>query len=204
MPAGHLAEGAALPVGCGKLDRFDQLIIVAVGRHDAEEEVAGGDAPALFRAPQHDLAAEWSRFQRLKEIADQPAQWASYATQPLWLGALRMLGSFLLRESINGRSAWDDALEQLETQQNTLAADILLDALCLDPLAEQCLMARADLLLKDNGQFLNRLLKRFQHIGTAPGGGTGESRGVGGSLMSTPATLAASSSPERKRASWCS
>jgi hypothetical protein len=32
---------------------------------------------------QHDLAAEWSRFQRLKEIADQPAQWATYATQPL-------------------------------------------------------------------------------------------------------------------------
>jgi hypothetical protein len=121
---------------------------------------------------QHDLAAEWSRFQRLKEIADQPAQWATYATQPLWLGALRMLGSFLLRESVNGRSAWDAALEQLETQ-NTLAADILLDAPCLDPLAEQYLMARADLLLKDNGQLLNRLLKRFQHIGTAPGGGTG-------------------------------
>lgn len=28
---------------------------------------------------QHDLAAEWSRFQRLKEIYDQPAQWAAYA-----------------------------------------------------------------------------------------------------------------------------
>jgi hypothetical protein len=30
---------------------------------------------------QHDLAAEWSRFQRLKEIYDQPAQWAAYAPQ---------------------------------------------------------------------------------------------------------------------------
>lgn len=121
---------------------------------------------------QHDLAAEWARFQRLKEIADQPAQWAVYAPQPLWLGALRMLGGFLLRQSVNGRSAWDVALEQLESQQNTLAADILLDALCLDPLAEQLLMDRADLLLKDNGQLLNRLLKRFQHIATAPGGST--------------------------------
>ena len=83
-----------------------------------------------------------------------------------------MLGSFLLRESVNGRSAWDVALEQLETQQDTLAADILLDALCLDPLAQQYLMDRADLLLKGNGQLLNRLLKRFQHIATAPGGGT--------------------------------
>ena len=44
---------------------------------------------------QHDLAAEWARFQSLKEVADQPAQWAVHATQPLWLGALRMLGSFL-------------------------------------------------------------------------------------------------------------
>lgn len=121
---------------------------------------------------QHDLAAEWARFQRLKEIADQPAQWAVYAPQPLWLGALRMLGGLLLRQSVNGRSAWDVALEQLESQQNTLAADILLDALCLDPLAEQFLMDRADLLLKDNGQLLNRLLKRFQHIATAPGGST--------------------------------
>ena len=116
---------------------------------------------------QHDLAAEWARFQRLKEIADQPAQWAVYAPQPLWLGALRMLGGFLLRQSVNGRSAWDVALEQLESQQNTLAADILLDALCLDPLAQQFLMDRADLLLKDNGRLLNRLLKRFQHIATA-------------------------------------
>lgn len=121
---------------------------------------------------QHDLAAEWARFQRLKEIADQPAQWAAYATQPLWLGALRMLGSYLLRESVNGRPAWDVALEELESQQNTLATDILLDALCLDPLAEHYLMDRADLLLKDHGRLLNRLLKRFQHIATAPGGGT--------------------------------
>ena len=121
---------------------------------------------------QHDLAAEWARFQRLKEIADQPEQWAAYATHPLWMGALRMLGAFLLRESVNGRSAWDIALEKLENQQTTLAADILLDALCLDPLAESFLAARADLLLKGNGRLLDRLLKRFQHVATAPGGVT--------------------------------
>jgi hypothetical protein len=121
---------------------------------------------------QHDLAAEWARFQRLKEIADQSAQWAAYATQPRWLGALRMLGSYLLRESVSGRPAWDVALEQLESQKNALAADILLDALCLDPLAERFLMDRADLLLRNDGALLNRLLRRFQHIATAPGGST--------------------------------
>lgn len=121
---------------------------------------------------QHDLAAEWARFQRLKEIADQPAQWAVYATQPRWLGALRMLGSYLLRESVDGRPAWDVALEQLESQKNALAVDILLDALCLDPLAERFLMDRADLLLRNDGGLLDRLLRRFQHIATAPGGNT--------------------------------
>ncbi|WP_420477466.1 hypothetical protein, partial [Noviherbaspirillum sp. ST9] len=120
---------------------------------------------------QHDLAAEWSRFQRLKEIADQPEQWASYADRPLWIGALRMLGSFLLREIVDSVTAWDVAFETLENQKKTLAADILLDALCLDPLAETFLSARADLLLKNHGRLLDRLLKRFQHIATTPGGG---------------------------------
>jgi hypothetical protein len=120
---------------------------------------------------QHDLAAEWARFQRLKEIADQPEQWASYAERPLWIGALRMLGGLLLRETLDGRPAWDVAFEKLESQKKTLAADILLDALCLDPLAEPFLMARANLLLKDHGRLLDRLLKRFQHIATTPGGG---------------------------------
>jgi hypothetical protein len=120
---------------------------------------------------QHDLAAEWARFQRLKEIADQPEQWASYAERPLWIGALRMLGGFLLRETVDGRPAWDVAFEKLKSQEKTLAADMLLDALCFDPLAEPFLLARADLLLKDHGRLLDRLLKRFQHIATAPGGG---------------------------------
>ena len=119
---------------------------------------------------QHDLAAEWARFQRLKEIADHPEQLAPYAERPLWIGALRMLGGLLLRETANGRSAWDVAFAILESQKKTLAADVLLDALCLDPLAEPFLMARTDLLLKDHGRLLD-LLKRFQHIATTPGSG---------------------------------
>src|SRR5262249_29184413 len=78
---------------------------------------------------QHDMAAEWARYQRLKEIADRPEQWARYAGRPLWLGGLRMLGGLLLRENANGRSAWDIAFEELERQQETLTVDILLDTL---------------------------------------------------------------------------
>ena len=60
---------------------------------------------------QHDLAAEWGRFQRLKEIAHATGRWAASATNPLWTGALRMLGQFLLRERVGGHPAWDVAFE---------------------------------------------------------------------------------------------
>ncbi|HEX9202301.1 MAG TPA: ATP-binding protein [Acidobacteriaceae bacterium] len=121
---------------------------------------------------QHDLAAEWARFQRLKEFSDDTARWAALAQNPLWTGALRMLGQFLLREPINDRTAWDIAFEKLDAPQQGmgLATDILLDALCLDPLAESLLTERADLLFADHGALLNRLLLRFHHIATVPSG----------------------------------
>lgn len=119
---------------------------------------------------QHDLAAEWARYQRLKEISDDTEQWAALAQNPLWTGALRMLGQFLLREPVNNRTAWDIAFEKLNAVQGVsgLAIDILLDALCLDPLAESLLSERADILFANHGALLNRLLVRFHHIATVP------------------------------------
>src|SRR5262249_357159 len=67
-------------------------------------------------------------------------------------------------------TAWDEAFEAVEKSKDApLAADVLLDALCLDPLAERFLTERADLLFKDHGARLNRLLRRFHHISTVPG-----------------------------------
>ena len=119
---------------------------------------------------QHDLAAEWARFQRLKEIASEPGSWATLAQNPLWAGALRMLGQFLLREQINNRTGWDIAFEKFESPEHRagLSVDILLDALCLDPLAESLLTERAELLFANHGSLLNRLLVRFDHIATVP------------------------------------
>ena len=117
---------------------------------------------------EHDLAADWSRFERLKEIADDLKQWAALATNPLWSGAIRMLGQFLLRE-VNGASTeWDIVLLALDQRKQTLAADMLLDALCLDSRAGAFLEERADLLFANNGIWLNRLLLRFHHIATVP------------------------------------
>ena len=119
----------------------------------------------------HDLAAEWARFQRLKEIAHETDRWAALATNPLWAGALRMLGQFLLRERAGERTDWDAAFDALDSlgALSPLAADLLLDALCLDPLAESLLSERANLLFAERGARLNRLLRRFHHIATLPG-----------------------------------
>ena len=120
---------------------------------------------------QHDLAADWARFQRLKEIVDNTAQWAGYASNPFWHGALRMLGQLLLRRQVESRNAWDVAFEWAEQNTDTtrLAEDVLLDALFLDPSADVFMEQRAELLLADGGRRLLRLLKRFEHVGSAPG-----------------------------------
>lgn len=120
---------------------------------------------------QHDLAADWARFQHLKSLKHDINLWAPFASNPLWHNALRMLGQLLLRERNNTNTAWDLAFVTAENVREThlLVTDILLDALCLDPLAEQLLNERVELLLKENGSRMNRLLKRFQHIATMPG-----------------------------------
>lgn len=119
----------------------------------------------------HDLAADWTRFQRLKEIAHDVPRWSALAKNPLWHGALRMLGQYLLREPAGeAKTQWDDAFRVAEDAKDTapLAADVLLDALCLDPLAEYFLTQRAHMLFAEHGARLNRLLARFHHIATVP------------------------------------
>lgn len=128
----------------------------------------------------HDLAADWARFQFLKQIWTDTPQWAALAGNPLWTNALRMLGQFLLRQSAGTSTAWDVAFKAAEAANNQHAGDILLDALCLDPDAECFLNQRVELLLGNNAKHLTRLLLRFNHVATVPtGGGMGLSTSVG-------------------------
>jgi hypothetical protein len=127
---------------------------------------------------EHDLAADWARFQFLKQ-KDTP-QWAAQAGNPLWTNALRMLGQFLLRQPVDIGTAWDVAFDAAEAAKNELAGDILLDALCLDPDAERFLTERVDLLLGNGAKHFTRLALRFHHIATVPtGGGMGLGAAVG-------------------------
>jgi hypothetical protein len=129
---------------------------------------------------EHDLTADWARFQFLKQISTDTPQWAALAGNPLWTNALRMLGQFLLRQPAETRTAWDVAFGLAEAAKNELAGDILLDALCLDPDAERVLAERVDLLLDNGAKHFTRLLLRFHHIATVPTvGGTGLSTVLG-------------------------
>lgn len=152
----------------------------------ALSELDGSDVSALGAMPkhcpvrrnarnryefQHDLASDWARFQWLKQFAHDTARWAALASNPLWNGALRMLGQFLLREQVGSGGAWDIAFESAERDRDKmpLAADILLDALCLDPEAASFLNERVEMLFADKAVRLIRLLKRFEHIASVPG-----------------------------------
>lgn len=129
---------------------------------------------------EHDLAADWARFQCLKQIWTDTPQWAALAGNPLWTNALRMLSQFLLRQPAETGTAWDVAFGAAEAVTNVLAGDILLDALCLDPDAERFLTERVDLLLGNGEKHFTRLLLRFHHIATVPtGDGKGLSAAVG-------------------------
>lgn len=129
---------------------------------------------------EHDLAADWARFQFLKQIWPNTPQWAALAGNPLWTNALRMLGQFLLRQTAENGTAWDVAFGPAEASKHELAGDILLDALCLDPDAERFMTERIDLLLGNDAKHFTRLLQRFHHVATVPaGGGMGLSAVVG-------------------------
>lgn len=117
----------------------------------------------------HDLAADWSRYQCLREIADRPLEWAAFASNPLWHSAIRMLGQELLRQPAGQTTAWDHVYHELE-KSKTLggAAGLLLDALCLDPLADRWMQERIELLLVNDGKRLGWMLERFHHNATVP------------------------------------
>ncbi len=117
---------------------------------------------------EHDLAADWARFQFLKQIGADTTKWAGLAENPLWTNALRMLGQFLIRQPASNATEWDVAFASAIRAEQTLVGNILLDALCLDSEAERFLTERTDLLLSDNAKLLNKLLTRFHHISTVP------------------------------------
>lgn len=146
-------------------------------RLSPEDQAALQTAPALLPLHRgsdnrytfdHDLVADWARFQKLKEDAENLSAWVPFAAHPMWINALRLMAQHLLRIPRGGKTAWDEVLQKAEAQKESPASDMLLEALALDPQADLFLGDRADLLLANDGKRLNRLLGRFHHVATAP------------------------------------
>jgi hypothetical protein len=152
-------------------------------RSFALSELEGPDAAALDKRSselplivnprnriefKHDLASDWARYQRLKEIADNIPQWAALAPQPLWIGALRLFGQHLLDQPDQGRNGWDHAFATLTAANDVQATDLLLDALCLDPNLDRHLVEREEVMFANEGALLLRLFHRFLHVATVP------------------------------------
>lgn len=155
----------------------------AFERSFAISDLDSGEAAAFDQRPQelplivnkrnriefrHDLASDWARYQRLKEIADDVPQWSALAPQPLWIAALRLFGQHLLDQPDQARYGWDHAFKAVSAAKNIEAGDLLLDALCLSPDLDRHLTARAELMFADKGALLLRLFHRFLHIATVP------------------------------------
>ena len=117
---------------------------------------------------EHDLASDWARYQYLKEISEDVTKWSDYAGKPLWIAALRLFGLYLLNKPNQAAGAWDGAFSEARTANNSDATDVLLDALCLAPNADILLAKRTSLLFTNDGELLNRLLRRFLHVATVP------------------------------------
>ncbi|MGX7877325.1 hypothetical protein ACVDG5_036110 [Mesorhizobium sp. ORM6] len=115
---------------------------------------------------EHDLAADWARFELLKEKEIAGAEWHALAVNPLWHNALRLAGQWLLRETEGETSGWDQAIARLKREDAGLTLDLLLDALFTDPEAERFFEEKAELLFANQCELLRRLLVRFRHIAT--------------------------------------
>jgi hypothetical protein len=168
-------------------------ILIRLAERDAqfepppvESEIATLELEQLEKAPaarpfffdergqlvfQHDLAADWARYQRLVELSKRPAQWVELAANPRWHAAFRFLAQRLLRQPTDdGFSTWDQIFREFETTDGPLSrvCDLLLDGLYLDPSSEQWLEQRSVFLLEQKGLRLLRLLERFHHLATRP------------------------------------
>lgn len=181
----------------GKVALERLLTTLAVREADFERSFAisdidRGDAEAFDNRPQgfpmrknkqrrlefeHDLAADWARFELLKEKEVAGTEWRALTVNPLWHNALRLAGQWLLRVTEGDTSAWDQAFARLKQHDAGLTLDLLLDALFTDPEAERFFEEKAEVLFANQCELLRRLLVRFRHIATVPawqGGDGGE------------------------------
>ena len=116
----------------------------------------------------HDLYGDWSRQRILLSKGDQLGEYLKPRLgSPLWNRAVRLYGIHLLESNADVKP-WKAAIENVSTEGENLALDLLLESVIFAanplPIYEKLWPE----LVSDQGKLLNRLLGRFLHVATVP------------------------------------
>lgn len=112
---------------------------------------------------QHDLYADWARYQNiLTNESDIQNYLKDRVLNPFWHKAIRLYGQNLI-EQRSDVSVWCDAVNKYD-----FLKDFLLDSIIFAANARTLLEKAYYFLIRDNGELLKRLLKRFLVVATCP------------------------------------
>jgi hypothetical protein len=115
---------------------------------------------------QHDLYADWARYQNiLANESDIQSYLKDRSLNPFWHKAIRLYGQNLIEQKSDA-SDWCNTINR-----HNFLKDYLLDSIIFAANSRALLEKAYAFLIKNNGELLKRLLKRFLIIATCPNPG---------------------------------
>jgi len=179
-------------VGSGNMSLARDSLLRTLGQREGEklsgavhvDTIPAGELPLLGEFKQeglvrvslpsvqfsHDLMGDWARYRILKFAGnDAAARIKSVAQIPRWVRAIRLFAQSLVEHG-SGLADWQGMNVQFAgaDSESKLAADLFLDGLLFAANSELLIEQVWADLVANNGQILNRLLKRLRHVASIP------------------------------------
>jgi hypothetical protein len=179
-------------VGSGNMSLARDSLLRTLGQREGEtlsgavhvDTIPPGELPLLGEFKQeglirvsspsvqfsHDLMGDWARYRSLTFAGnDAAARIKSMAQIPRWGRAIRLFAQSLV-EHAGGLADWQAMNVQFSgtDSDSKLAADLLLDGFLFAANSELLIEQVWADLAANNGQILNRLLKRLRHVASIP------------------------------------
>jgi len=179
-------------VGSGNMSLARDSLLRTLGQREGEklsgavhvDNIPAGELPLLGEFKQeglvrvsvpsvqfsHDLVGDWARYRILKFAGnDALARIKSVAQIPRWVRAIRLFAQSLVEHG-SGLADWQAMNVQFSgaDSDSKLAADLFLDGLLFAANSELLIEQVWADLTANNGQILNRLLKRLRHVASIP------------------------------------
>jgi hypothetical protein len=179
-------------IGSGSMSLARDSLLRTLGQREGEklagavhvDNISSGELPLLGEFRQeglvrieppsvqfaHDLMGDWARYRIIKFAGNNAVQTLrTLAHIPRWGRAIRLYAQSLAEHG-KGLADWRAASGQLsgEDAESKLAADLFLDGILFAANSELLLEQIWPDLVADNGQILNRLLKRLMHVASFP------------------------------------